>query len=111
MLLLPTNQSSFPDHTEKGNSSLAFSWRIPRIADDDTPTNEILYGYVYFSQEKDASIRRGYAQRSIVIVTKNSALSGLYTKMVNILGPMYFNAKPGYAASVVETAIHNIYKW
>lgn len=107
--------SSFPDHTEKGNSSLTFSWRIPRIRDDNgshpRPTHEMLYGYVYFSQEKDASIRRGYAQRSIAIVTQNPALSGLYTRMVNILGPMYFQAKPGHAASIVETAIRNLYKW
>ncbi|KAK9894899.1 DUF1630-domain-containing protein [Cystobasidium minutum MCA 4210] len=115
--------SSFPDHTEKGNSSLTFNWRIPRLQSDigsaniggntsrTTPISEILHGYVYFSQQKDTSIRRGYAQRSIVIITHHPEWNGLFTKMVNILGPMYFDAKPGHAASVVETAIHNIYKW
>lgn len=103
-----------------------FSWRIPRLQPDSNgtsstnndngntksiPTPDVLHGYVYFSQQKDTTIRRGYAQRSIVIVTRNTDLIGLYTKMINILGPMYFDAAPGHAASVVETAVHNIYKW
>lgn len=113
-------QSSFPDHTEKGNSTTTFSWKIPRLNEDGSTSRtstlshqDQLHGFVYFSQEKNTSIRRGYSQRSLAIITKIPSLSGFYTKLVNLLGPLYFGAatKPGYASSVVERALQNIYKW
>lgn len=147
----PPPQSSFPDHNEKGESTLTFSWRIPRLrpklptsgqsrqfslpssmllegraraagtglrgnektaAEEQTGARSEthLCGYCYFLQERNKNIRRGFAQRSLVIITRQQHLSGLFTRLADILGPMYFATQWGESATV-ETAVHNICRW
>ena len=105
-------QSSFPDHNERDNTSLIFSWRLPRLQEDApaSTTGSYLYGYCYFCQQKNPNIRRGYAQRSLAIVTKHSQLAGLFTKLVNLLGETYFRDRGG-GSPAVETAMYNICRW
>lgn len=54
-------------------------------------------------------IRRGYAQRSLAIITKHPGYTGLFEKLVSILGPMYFRTPAGSAC--VEAAVYNICRW
>ncbi|KAI8449189.1 hypothetical protein BY996DRAFT_7507201 [Phakopsora pachyrhizi] len=66
-----------------------------------------LFGYVYFVQEKDETYLRGYNQRSIVLITHLSDYAGLFSTLVNRLGPLY--ATQG--SSILEAAIHNMSSW
>jgi hypothetical protein len=65
-----------------------------------------LYGYVFFRQKQDPSIRRGYFQKSVVILTQHPFI-GLFSKIVSVLGPAYFEiGKP-----MLEAAFHDIARW
>ncbi|PKC76048.1 DUF1630-domain-containing protein, partial [Rhizophagus irregularis] len=65
-----------------------------------------LYGYVFFRQKKDPRIRRGYFQKSLVILSQYPYV-GLFSKMASILGPAYFDVgKP-----MLEAACHDIASW
>ncbi|XP_067934574.1 protein DENND6A-like isoform X2 [Watersipora subatra] len=64
------------------------------------------YGYVYFRQRKDKSIRRGYFQKSVVVLSMLPFIN-LFTKVVNIIAPEFFeNGEPG-----LEAACHDIDQW
>ncbi|KAF9970887.1 hypothetical protein BGZ73_006267 [Actinomortierella ambigua] len=72
------------------------------------PTTDagFLYGYVFFRQKQDPSIRRGYFQKSVVILTQHPFV-GLFSRLVSVLGPAYFEVgKP-----MLEAAFHNIASW
>lgn len=72
------------------------------------PTTDagFLYGYVFFRQKQDPSIRRGYFQKSVVVLTQHPFI-GLFSKIVSVLGPAYFEiGKP-----MLETAFHDIARW
>ncbi|KAG0228031.1 hypothetical protein BGW41_003573 [Actinomortierella wolfii] len=56
--------------------------------------------------QQDPSIRRGYFQKSVVILTQHPFV-GLFSRMVSVLGPAYFEVgKP-----MLEAAFHNIASW
>ncbi|KAM0753112.1 DUF1630-domain-containing protein [Meredithblackwellia eburnea MCA 4105] len=67
------------------------------------------YGFVYFVQEKNDSLRRGYSQRSLVLISHLPHLVGLFSNILSILGPMHF--KHAGEGSMIETACHNIASW
>lgn len=72
------------------------------------PTTDagFLYGYVFFRQKQDPSIRRGFFQKSVVLLSQHPFI-GLFSKLVSVLGPAYFEVgKP-----MLETAFHNIASW
>ncbi|RUP50064.1 LOW QUALITY PROTEIN: hypothetical protein BC936DRAFT_140479 [Jimgerdemannia flammicorona] len=65
-----------------------------------------LYGYVFFRQKKDPRIRRGYFQKSIVLVSQHPYV-GLFSRLISILGPAFCDVgKP-----MLEAACHNIASW
>ncbi|KAI8915255.1 hypothetical protein DFJ77DRAFT_430348 [Powellomyces hirtus] len=86
------------------------------------------YGYVFFRQQKDPQIRRGYFQKSLVILSPHP-WPGLFLKLVGLLGPKYMDAlcqdrrivaassdlsssSPASAAkALLETACFNIAAW
>ncbi|XP_025107449.1 protein DENND6A-like isoform X2 [Pomacea canaliculata] len=64
------------------------------------------YGFVYFRQTKDRTIRRGYFQKSVVLVTKLPFVA-LFSQLVSIIAPEYFdNGEPS-----LEAACHDIDQW
>ncbi|KAH9508011.1 Protein dennd6a [Bulinus truncatus] len=64
------------------------------------------YGFVYFRQTKDRSIRRGYFQKSVVLITKLPFIA-LFNQVISILAPEYFdNGEPS-----LEAACHDIDQW
>lgn len=48
------------------------------------------YGFVYFRQVKDRNVRRGYFQKSLVILTWFPFIS-FYQRIMKILAPKYFD--------------------
>jgi len=64
------------------------------------------FGYVYFRQVKDKSQRRGYFQKSVVILSK-LPLVNLFYKVVGLIAPEYFeNGEPS-----IETGCHDVDQW
>ncbi|GAA5883187.1 hypothetical protein JCM1840_005037, partial [Sporobolomyces johnsonii] len=114
--------------TENG---YCYSWRIPYPPEEELERAEkgkgkeierlpvvdegdgALHGFVWFAQEKNDRIRRGYSQRSLVLLTHHPHLPGLFASALSILGPLHFKhaATAGTAGGMVETACHNIASW
>ncbi|XP_074645615.1 protein DENND6B-like isoform X2 [Tubulanus polymorphus] len=64
------------------------------------------YGFVYFRQTKDKTIRRGYFQKSVVLISKLPFMN-LFSHLVSIIAPEYFdNGEPS-----LEAACHDIDQW
>ncbi|KAG0206348.1 Protein dennd6a [Mortierella sp. GBA30] len=103
--------SSFPDSNTFDVGDTVFNFRIRsttagRAATGPTTDAGFLYGYVFFRQKQDPSIRRGYFQKSVVILSQHPFI-GLFSKIVSVLGPAYFEVgKP-----MLEAAFHNIASW
>lgn len=72
------------------------------------PTAEagFLYGYVFFRQKKDEKIRRGYFQKSLVLLSQHPFV-GLFSKVVSMLGPAYFEL----GQPMLEAACASIASW
>lgn len=71
-----------------------------------TPDDSHYYGFVYFRQVKDTDIKRGYFQKSVVLLTRLPYIT-FFTFLVEKLAPDYFrNGIPS-----LEAACHNINKW
>ncbi|KAG1699343.1 Protein DENND6B [Nymphon striatum] len=68
------------------------------------------YGYVYFRQVKDKSLRRGYFQKSVVLVTRLPFIQ-LFSHLVRIISPDYFdNGEPSIEAAedqILDSALHD----
>ncbi|KAF8938221.1 Protein dennd6a [Dissophora ornata] len=103
--------SSFPDSNTFDVGDTVFNFRIRsttagRAATGPTTDAGFLYGYVFFRQKQDPSIRRGYFQKSVVLLSQHPFI-GLFSKLVSVLGPAYFEVgKP-----MLEAAFHNIATW
>lgn len=76
--------SSFPD-TSGNIGDTIFSFRISRAL----PSPKFMYGYVLFRQKADSTRKRGFMQKSIVILS-HLPYPGLFLRMVSILGSGYF---------------------
>ncbi|ELU00735.1 hypothetical protein CAPTEDRAFT_175751 [Capitella teleta] len=66
----------------------------------------ILYGFVYFRQIRDKSIRRGYYQKSVVVVTRLPMIA-LFSHMAGIIAPGFFE----HGETSLEAACHDIDQW
>ena len=60
-----------------------------------------LFGYVHFRQIRDKTVKRGYFQKSLVLLSKLPFIS-LFLSMVSQLGPNYFQ----YGLESLETCCH-----
>ncbi|XP_071960057.1 protein DENND6A-like [Antedon mediterranea] len=65
-----------------------------------------LYGYVYFRQVKDNTSRRGYFQKSVVVLSKLPYVM-LFSHLVNTISPEYFE----HGEPSLEAACHDIDQW
>lgn len=71
-----------------------------------TPDDSHYYGFVYFRQIKDSDIRRGYFQKSLVLLSRLPYVT-FFTYLIEKLAPDFFkNGLPS-----LEAACHNINKW
>ncbi|CAF0837120.1 unnamed protein product [Adineta ricciae] len=60
-----------------------------------------LFGYVHFRQIRDEAVKRGYFQKSLVLLSKLPFIS-LFLSIVSELGPNYFE----YGLTSLETCCH-----
>lgn len=60
-----------------------------------------LFGYVHFRQIRDKTVKRGYFQKSLVLLSKLPFIS-LFLSIVSQLGPNYFQ----YGLTSLETCCH-----
>eukprot|EP01135_Chromosphaera_perkinsii_P006970 Nk52_evm8s639 gene=Nk52_evmTU8s639 len=64
------------------------------------------YCFVYFRQTRDETNRRGYFQKSLVIVSVNPFL-GLFRDLLHFVAPAYFND----GMPLIESVCQNISNW
>lgn len=70
------------------------------------PSEEYCYGYVNFRQIKDKSIRRGYFQKSVVILSPLPFVN-LFYKVAELIAPAYYDD----GEIGLEVVCHNIDQW
>lgn len=104
--------SSFPESVNS-ECDIVYSFRLnrakPKSASDKdalTPTEQSLFGFVFFRQVKDESISRGYLQKSIVLISSVPYIN-LFKEVVTIAGRLYFE----HGTSCLEAAYRNICAW
>ena len=110
-LSLPDSYNSDQD---RDGSNVDFTFRTRR--DTSTPLVTAIgsshaphsydYGYVYFRRSRDPSVRRGYVQKAVVVVTP-APFTGLFHRVARILGPLYFE----YGETILESAYRNMSMW
>ncbi|CAO3646850.1 unnamed protein product [Cunninghamella blakesleeana] len=103
--------SAFPDSNVFEVGDQVYSIRIKAsnsLFAESGPTTSagFLYGYVFFRQKKDSTIRRGYFQKSLVLISQHPFV-GLFSRIVSILGPAFFDA----GQPMLEAAVMNIIQW
>ncbi|KAI7898126.1 uncharacterized protein BX663DRAFT_525807 [Cokeromyces recurvatus] len=103
--------SAFPDSNVFEVGDQVFNIRIKASSSKfavSGPTADagFLYGYVFFRQKKDSTIRRGYFQKSLVLLSQYPYV-GLFSRIVSILGPAYFDT----GQPMLEAACMNIVHW
>ncbi|EPT05662.1 hypothetical protein FOMPIDRAFT_1013359 [Fomitopsis schrenkii] len=109
--------SAFPDSPqfEQGSQTHSFRIRVRNPVEDKLlrssdrrPQTEdgFLYGFSQFTQRRDATSKRGYQQRSVVILT-HLAYPALFYTLVEKLGP----AVLAHGGPMLEAACHNIATW
>ncbi|PCH42289.1 DUF1630-domain-containing protein [Wolfiporia cocos MD-104 SS10] len=109
--------SSFPDSPQFEQGSQAHSFRIrvrnstedkllPRSEQRPHTEDGFLYGFSHFTQRRDTTSKRGYQQRSIVILT-HFAYPTLFYTLLTKLGPAFI----AHGGPMLEAACHNIAHW
>ncbi|KAJ7747216.1 hypothetical protein B0H16DRAFT_1675642 [Mycena metata] len=104
--------SAFPDSPQFEDGSQDHSFRIresplPLPSDRRPPPKDgFIYGFAHFTQRKDASSRRGYEQRSLVILTHHP-YPALFARITSLLGPLFQE----HGLPMLEAACHNIATW
>ncbi|EGC32555.1 hypothetical protein DICPUDRAFT_155470 [Dictyostelium purpureum] len=96
---------SFPDSNSHLQGDIIYSFRL-RETTTNNGFGSFQYGYVFFKQVKDASISRGYLQKSVVLLSDESFV-GLFKKVMEIVGPLYFD----HGNTLLEVAYQNIMGW
>uniref|UniRef100_A0A8C1XV70 DENN/MADD domain containing 6B n=1 Tax=Cyprinus carpio TaxID=7962 RepID=A0A8C1XV70_CYPCA len=64
------------------------------------------HGYVYFRQVKDASVKRGYFQKSLVVVSR-LPFGNLFHSLLQVIAPEYFEKHEPW----LETVCNEIDQW
>lgn len=96
--------STIPEST---NPSVPTSDLIhPKRTGGNSTSSSYIYGYVFFRQKPDSTNRRGYFQKSVVILS-HLPLVGLFSEVVARLGPLYFE----HGMSMFEAFAHDIMSW
>lgn len=104
--LAPSSAGQTAGSVAMGTSSSQSSDLLaPKRANNSTSSSYI-YGYVFFRQKRDPTNRRGYFQKSVVILS-HLPLVGLFSEVVARLGPLYFE----HGMSMFEAFANDIMHW
>ncbi|KAI8376415.1 uncharacterized protein BYT42DRAFT_574504 [Radiomyces spectabilis] len=103
--------SAFPDSNVFEVGDQVYNIRVRATSSEfavSGPTTNagFLYGYVFFRQKKDPTIRRGYFQKSLVLLSQHPFV-GLFSRIVALLGPAFFDT----GQPMLEAACMNICSW
>lgn len=69
-------------------------------------SSSYIYGYTYFRQRRDKSIKRGYFQKSVVILSHLPYIA-LFGEIVSKLGPLYYD----HGDPIIEAFINAVTRW
>jgi len=116
-ILLPAESEniafcSFPDSLQFDQGSQSHSFRVREQmktvhTDKRQPTQDgFIYGYSHFTQKRDSGSKRGYEQRSVVILTQHQ-YPALFSSLISIFGPLFQT----HGTPMLEAACHNIATW
>lgn len=102
---------AFPDSNSGCAGDTRYHFRIRKEFStarqrDDARELHFYYGYVFFRQVKGEQFKRGYFQKSLVLLTRKPYVN-LYNNIVTIVAPQFFES--GRVA--VEVAMHNFTCW
>ncbi|KAG6861106.1 hypothetical protein C0995_003835 [Termitomyces sp. Mi166 len=89
-ILMPPEAENFPINAEKRPST----------------QDGFIYGFSHFTQKKDPSLKRGYEQRSVVILTQHE-YPAFFSQLISIFGPLFQQ----HGIPILETACQNITTW
>ncbi|KAJ4493064.1 hypothetical protein C8J55DRAFT_556035 [Lentinula edodes] len=104
--------SSFPDSLQFDQGFQIHSFRIRgekiAVSSEKRPANidEFIHGFSYFTQKRDSTLKRGYEQRSVVILTSHP-YPAFFSIILSIFGPMFQE----HGTPMLEAACHNIAMW
>ncbi|SJX60483.1 uncharacterized protein SRS1_10102 [Sporisorium reilianum f. sp. reilianum] len=104
-----TGSNASPSASYIASSSSAPSSELThskRAAGGNSTSSSYIYGYVFFRQKRDSTNRRGYFQKSVVILS-HLPLVGLFSEVVARLGPLYFE----HGMSMFEAFANDIMSW
>ncbi|KAF8183395.1 hypothetical protein BJ912DRAFT_1023213 [Pholiota molesta] len=102
---------AFPDSMQFDQGSqpihFVFASKCRHNSANRRPTEDgFIYGFSHFIQRRDSSSKRGYSQRSLVILTQHQ-YPALYSAISNICGPLFGE----HGTPMLEAASHNIATW
>lgn len=94
-----------------GDSIFCFRFRSNSIpasfkSQPASSSDQYIFGYVFFHQLRDESIRRGCTQKSLVILTLHP-FHGLFFKLISLMSTFFSSC----AQECLETACNNINIW
>lgn len=69
-------------------------------------SSNYIHGYCFFRQKRDATIRRGYFQKSVVILSHLPYVS-FFSELVRRLGPLFFET----GMPILEAFCHDVQNW
>ncbi|GJE96572.1 hypothetical protein PsYK624_127700 [Phanerochaete sordida] len=106
--------ASFPDSPQTASGSYIHSFRIrlpqslahSQNVRDHSAQDGFVYGFSHFTQRRDSTSKRGYQQRSLVILSQHPYPSLFYT-ILSYLGQSFLV----HGAPMLEVACHNIANW
>ncbi|KAJ1504222.1 hypothetical protein HMI54_002034 [Coelomomyces lativittatus] len=108
--------TSFPDSNSNIMEEICFSFRfedstLSSSQAEATPTKKkkpspLYFAYVFFRQKPDPSIRRGYFQKSVVLIS-HFAAHDLFMDVIRTLGPLILENEQ----VALESATEQIQQW
>ncbi|KIJ52495.1 hypothetical protein M422DRAFT_243278 [Sphaerobolus stellatus SS14] len=97
--------SAFPDSSTFETGSQIHSFKLTGLPTSAGIQPEA-YAFSYFVQQRDPTSKRGYLQRSIVVLSQHPYPS-LFEEIASILGPLYV----AHGRVLLETACQSISSW
>ncbi|KAJ3831204.1 hypothetical protein F5878DRAFT_636381 [Lentinula raphanica] len=103
--------SSFPNSLQfdQGFQIHSFQIRGENISSTDkrpADIGEFIYGFSYFTQKRDTTLKRGYEQRSVVFLTSHP-FPAFFSAILSIFGPLLNE----HGTPMLKAACHNIATW
>ncbi len=108
---------SFPDSHSNTTGDTVFSFRFPRSSrssgsESCSIESVHLNGFVFNRVQRDKSIKRGYLQKSVVVLTERSEilLWPLFRHVAGLVGPEYFECRES-ADAFLQAVFREMSAW